>query len=152
MSHTPHISVFGEMLWDLLPAGKQPGGAPMNVAVHLNNLGVATSLISKVGQDALGKDLLKFLQERNLPTDWIQIDSTHPTGTVNVNMDDAQEVQYDIVVPVAWDFIAHEEALVERVKASDVFVYETLAAREPTSRDTLISLLKVSKNNVLDVN
>ncbi|MEO1416576.1 MAG: carbohydrate kinase [Bacteroidota bacterium] len=152
MEYRPHISVFGEMLWDLLPAGKQPGGAPMNVAVHLHNLGVATSLISKVGQDDLGNSLLTFLQERKLPTDWIQIDPTHATGTVNVNMDDAQEVQYEIVAPVAWDFITLEDALVEKVKASHAFVYETLAAREATSRDTLISLLKVSTFNVLDVN
>jgi fructokinase len=60
------ITCFGEMLWDVLPTGKQPGGAPLNVAVHLHNLGLEAQLVSRVGHDDLGAELLDFVQGKGL--------------------------------------------------------------------------------------
>ena len=55
------VICFGEVLWDFLPQGKEPGGAPMNVTYHLNKSGVPASLISKVGKDDLGDEILKVM-------------------------------------------------------------------------------------------
>lgn len=148
------IAVFGEMLWDLLPTGKQAGGAPMNVALHLHNLGVSTSFISRVGRDLLGNELRNFVAEKGLATDCIQEDGTYPTGVVNVNMDDKQEVVYDIVQPSAWDMIEAEPSALAAVRQADVLVFESLINRHETSRKTLEQLLELSKNKtkVFDTN
>ncbi len=148
------IAVFGEMLWDLLPAGKQAGGAPMNVALHLSRLGYPVSLISRVGKDVLGDELLEVVREKGLDTDNIQLDSKHPTGTVKVGMDDKEEVVYDIVEPVAWDFIESNEEAMDALSRSEVLVYESLACRNEVSRNSLKSLLAQaeSKAKVFDTN
>ncbi len=82
------IICFGEMLWDILPTGKQPGGAPMNVAVHLKNLGHNPQMISRIGRDELGKELLDFVSEKGLSIDLIQQGETHLTGVVKANVSD----------------------------------------------------------------
>ncbi len=143
---------FGEMLWDVLPTGKQPGGAPMNVAVHLKNLGHNPQMISRVGNDELGKELLDFIKEKGLSTDLIQQGETHLTGVVKANVSDKNEVTYKIVQPVAWDYIQCNEALETAVANADVFVYGSLAARSTASADTLTRLLKKAKFKVFDVN
>ncbi|HET7897882.1 MAG TPA: PfkB family carbohydrate kinase, partial [Flavisolibacter sp.] len=96
---------FGEILWDVLPSGPKPGGAPMNVAYHLQKQGLQTALISRVGTDQRGEDLLAVLQQNSIATDFIQRDREHPTGVVNATVHENNEVTYEIVHPVAWDFI-----------------------------------------------
>lgn len=147
-----NIICFGEMLWDVLPTGKQPGGAPMNVAVHLKNLGHSPQMISRIGHDELGKELLEFLHEKGLTTDLIQQGETHLTGVVKANVSDKNEVTYKIVQPVAWDYIQCNEALETAVAKADVFVYGSLAARSAASADTLTRLLKKARLKVFDVN
>lgn len=142
------VAVFGEMLWDLLPAGKQAGGAPMNVALHLNNLGVPVSFISRVGADDLGKELLDFIKAKGLATGCIQEDPAFPTGVVNVNMDDSQEVIYDIVHPSAWDMIEANDAALNALEQADVLVFESLINRHETSRKSLKKLLELAGNKV----
>ncbi|RTQ50959.1 carbohydrate kinase [Hymenobacter gummosus] len=140
------------MLWDVLPSGKQPGGAPFNVAVHLHQLGVPTQLISRVGDDDLGAELLDFVASKGLSTDYVQLGRTHLTGVVKANVDDAQEVTYKIVQPVAWDYIQHEPGLDALVAGADMFVFGSLAARSPATRETLYRLLEHARFNVFDVN
>jgi fructokinase len=147
-----NIICFGEMLWDVLPTGKQPGGAPMNVAVHLKNLGHNPQMISRIGHDELGKELLDFIEEKGLTTDLIQQGETHLTGVVKANVSDKNEVTYKIVQPVAWDYIQCDEALETTVANADVFVYGSLAARSAASADTLFRLLKKARFKVFDVN
>lgn len=147
-----NIICFGEMLWDVLPTGKQPGGAPMNVAVHLKNLGHNPQMISRIGHDELGKELLDFIQEKGLATDLIQQGETHLTGVVKANVSDKNEVTYKIVQPVAWDYIQCDEALETAVANADVFIYGSLAARSAASADTLSRLLKKARFKVFDVN
>ena len=117
-----HIVCFGEMLWDMLPNGKKPGGAPMNVAIHLNNFGNKVSLISKVGHDYLGSELTNFIQNSGLDNSFIQTGETHLTGVVKVNLDDQSEVSYKIVEPVAWDYIELKKDLIPLVAQSDCIV------------------------------
>lgn len=148
----PTIVCFGEMLWDMLPSGKQAGGAPMNVAVQLKNLGLNPLMISRVGEDELGEELLAFLQERGLSPDLVQRGKTHLTGIVKANITDQNEVVYKIVHPVAWDYIQSEQGLLEIASTSDVFVFGSLAARSVDTRQTLLHLLEKAPFKVFDVN
>lgn len=148
----PQIICFGEVLWDILPSGKMPGGAPMNVAIHLTYNGFSPLIISRVGNDDLGKELLSFLREKNISTQWVQTGETHLTGVVKANISDKNEVTYKIVEPVAWDYIQYDEQVAALVTASDVFIYGSLAARNPTSRETLLQYLKLAKFKLMDVN
>jgi fructokinase len=90
------VICFGETLWDVLPSGKMLGGAPMNVAYHLNRLGIPTALISRVGQDKWGDELLQFMRKRKIPTEFVQVDSEHSTGEVLAYVTKNQ-VTYDIL-------------------------------------------------------
>ncbi|RZK19744.1 MAG: carbohydrate kinase [Hymenobacter sp.] len=149
-----HTSVicFGEVLWDILPTGKQPGGAPFNVAVHLHQLGQPVQLISRVGDDELGRELLAFISSKGLSTSQVQQGHSHLTGVVKANVDDAHEVVYKIVQPVAWDYIQYEPELAELVAQADVLVYGSLVARQAGSRETLYRLLENARFRVFDVN
>lgn len=149
---SPLITCFGEILWDILPTSRQAGGAPMNVAADLRNFGVNAQIISRVGDDELGVDMIRFLSEKGIPTDLVQIGRTHLTGVAKANISDAHEVTYKIVQPVAWDYIQPDAALTEAVQQSDLFVFGSLAARSPLTRDTLMNLLGVARRKVFDVN
>jgi fructokinase len=146
------VICFGEVLWDILPTGQQPGGAPFNVAVHLHQLGQPVELISRVGDDELGRELLAFIESKGLSTAHVQQGHTHLTGVVKANVDDANEVIYKIVQPVAWDYIQYEPALAELVAQADVLVYGSLVARQAGSRETLYRLLENAQFRVFDVN
>jgi fructokinase len=148
----PTVVCFGEMLWDMLPTGKQPGGAPMNVAVHLKNFGLNPVIVSRVGSDDLGQELLNFLRGKHLSTDYVQLGHTHLTGVVKVNVSDQNEVTYKIVQPVAWDYIQYSEELGLLVSQADVLVYGSLAARSQASSETLYQLLEKALLKVFDVN
>ncbi len=146
------IIAYGEMLWDVLPNGRQPGGGPMNVAVHLNNFGIPTFLISKIGNDNLGEELLAFLKQKNVPVKFVQKGETHLTGVVKANITDAKEVIYKIVQPVAWDYIQYRSEMEELVSRADIFVYGSLITRQEPSRNTLYTLLEKASYKVFDVN
>jgi fructokinase len=146
------VVCFGEVLWDLLPSGKVAGGAPMNVAYHLNNFGIPTKIISKVGKDGWGSELLDFLWEKGVPTELIQRDARHPTGIVNVKMEDGGHPHYEIVENVAWDFIELKSEALKAVEESDLLVFGSLAARNQTSKNTLLQLLSSAKFKVFDIN
>ncbi len=143
---------FGEILWDLLPSGKVAGGAPMNVAVQLNNLGIPTQMISRIGADDLGQALLEFLQSNTLDTSLVQIDTQYATGTVAVTLDEKGSPSYEIIQPVAWDFIETNSNIEELIEQAEVFICGSLVARNEQSRTTLFQLLKKSKKNVIDIN
>lgn len=149
---TKKVICFGEVLWDMLPSGKMPGGAPMNVAFHLNNFGLDSAIISRIGTDDLGGELLDFMNGSGLNTSLVQRGTNHLTGVVKVNMDDKNEITYKIVQPVAWDYIQLEEEAIRAVEQADCFVFGSLAARNPGTRDTLYELIKHAPFKVFDVN
>jgi len=137
----------------MLPAGKMPGGAPMNVAIHLKNLGLEVACITKVGKDRLGDELKKFLTSKGCAETWVQTDNARPTGTVKVDIADRTNVQYEIVHPVAWDFISVTAEALEVTKHAYALVFGTLACRDQQSRETLFRLLEKTKAiKIFDVN
>ncbi|MBL3548879.1 carbohydrate kinase family protein [Chryseobacterium sp. KMC2] len=144
---------FGEVLWDIFPGEqKRVGGAPFNVAYHLSRMGVETHMISSVGDDQLGHDLLQKMKNWNISTEHIQINTEYPTSTVIASMDENNDAHYDIVENVAWDFIDTTNADEEILNKTDVLVFGTLAARNEKSKNTLFNLLELSSYNVFDIN
>jgi len=146
------VICFGEILWDNLPTGRNPGGAPMNVAYHLNKLGASAALISAVGADTAGTDLLNFLKHKGVSAEMVQVDAQHQTSEVIATMNEEHEVSYTILTDVAWDYISREMIKVQAVEDTDAFVYGSLSARSPQSREALLYLLKHAKYKVFDVN
>jgi len=150
-STTPAVC-YGEVLWDMLPEGAQPGGAPLNVAYHLKKLGVATSIFSKVGKDQRGKQLTRLIESWGLNTNFLEIDRTYPTSEVIAKMNNGNEVSYEILFPVAWDFITEVHGVKDRLTPSSYFIYGSLASRNSVTRDTLFKLLENDAIKVFDIN
>lgn len=146
------VVCFGEILWDVLPDGKKPGGAPMNVAYHLSRLGMESYMISRVGNDSLGDELKGFLQKMGLSTDYIQSDDLHETSKVIATPGDNYEMIYTILQSVAWDFIAYDRQTEALIEKADLMVFGSLVARRDASRDTLYRLIECAKMKLFDVN
>lgn len=146
------IVCYGEVLWDIFPSITKPGGAPMNVAYHLHKMGINSHMISCVGNDKQGSDLLNVLNNWGISTGECQIDPNYPTGYVEAIVGEDKETRYIIHENVAWDNISSSAQFDEIVSQADAFVFGTLAARSKTSRDTLYALIEKAKYKVFDVN
>lgn len=143
---------FGEVLWDIFPTHKKIGGAPLNVALRMNSLGVETTMISRVGADENGEDILSFLSSQEITTDLIEVTKEYKTGAVHVMINEKGNASYDILYPSAWDKIVETEIMDKVISEADVFVFGSLASRDEVSRETLISLLDKAKYKVFDAN
>ncbi|MFV8378494.1 carbohydrate kinase family protein [Flavobacterium sp. LB3R33] len=143
---------FGEVLWDIFPTHKKIGGAPLNVALRMNSLGVETAMISRVGEDENGEDILSFLSSQEITTDLIQVTKEYKTGAVNVMINEKGNASYDILYPSAWDKIVETEIMNKVISEADVFVFGSLICRDEVSRITLLNLLDKAKYKVLDAN
>lgn len=146
------ILCVGEILWDMLPAGPKAGGAPMNVAIHLNKFGLGAVFAGRVGNDQLGTDLNDFLIRHGLNTNLVQIDYKLPTSTVIVHLREYHKVDFEIVDNVAWDRLELTDDLHKNAEESDVLIYGTLASRNSITRGTIFSLLEKSSLKLIDVN
>ena len=136
---------FGEILWDCLPSGRHAGGAPFNVAAHLAQLGVPARLISAVGQDALGDEILQVARDKNVDTRFVsRVRVGLPTGTVIARVDASGNAAYELVQPVAWDEIRVPAAALAAVAASRAFIFGSLAGRSPYNREQLGRLLALA--------
>ncbi len=149
---TASVICFGEMLWDVFPKGRKPGGAPLNVAYHLNRLGINSKIISRVGHDELGTKLLELMDEWEIPSAMCQRDKQYPTGKVMPKMDSKYDMTYEILFPVAWDYIQWDERYGSEVKQADALVFGSLVMRNEASRQTLLQLLQLASYRVFDVN
>ena len=143
---------FGEVLIDVFPDGERIGGAPLNVASRLGSMGVRTQMISKVGTDDKGEQIISYLQSNEVGTGHISKDSQYPTGVVNVTLLGSGSATYEIAYPAAWDKIELQKEQLESVENADVFIFGSLACRDQISRDTLFQLLKKAHFKVLDFN
>ena len=145
---------FGELLWDLLPAGPELGGAPSNFAYRMHGLGNDAIIVSRVGDDELGHRAIDSLHANGLCTDFIQIDSAHPTGTVDVSVSASGEPQFHIRPSVAYDFIEFTPALAQLATRTDCICFGTLVQRSCAARAALASFLAAapSARKVLDIN
>lgn len=126
---------MGEVLWDVLPDGKKLGGAPCNFAYHVSQFGIPSCAISAIGDDALGNEIIKNLDEKEVK---YHIDKVpYPTGTVIVELDSDGVPQYEIKENVAWDNIPFTEALESLAKRTRAFCFGSLAQRNVVSRNTI---------------
>jgi fructokinase len=146
---------IGEVLWDLLPGGRQLGGAPGNFVYHVRSLGAEGRIISRVGQDADGDAIRERLRQLGVSTDCIEIDPTAPTGTVSVQVAPDGQPQFTIHEHVAWDRIAGAENSRRAVAEADATCFGTLAQRSAVSRATIRRLLTMTRPEslrIFDVN
>lgn len=146
------VICFGEILWDVFPGGEKIGGAPLNIALRLKSLGIATTIVSKVGKDQLGKRLIDFIHQQGIGTEYIQQDAQFETGKVNVTLDQNGAASYEIAYPAAWDKINLVSTLEEEVAQADLFLFGSLVTRDVVSKKSLLSLLKKASFKVFDVN
>ncbi|MFV0267934.1 MAG: carbohydrate kinase family protein [Draconibacterium sp.] len=146
------ILCFGEVLWDRLPSGAKPGGAPMNVALHLNAIGLDATIASSVGNDGPGAELKKFLEDSGISTSLVQTDEQLPTSEVLVHLDENNNATYEICEPVAWDNIRLTDSLMKKAKQAGLLIYGSLASRNPLTRETLMNLLDYDGLKLIDVN
>lgn len=147
-----NIVCFGEVLWDVFPEHKIIGGAPLNVALRLKSLGNKVAMISRVGNDELGRGIINYLEKQNLPTEFIQLDSKLGTGEVGVTINEKGSASYEILWPRAWDSISISQKDIDLVKNSDIFIYGSLAGRNETTLQSLLLLLNDASYKVFDVN
>lgn len=145
----------GELLWDVFPDGRKvAGGAPFNFAFHCHNLGHEAVVVSRVGDDDLGRELRAEVRQLGLSDEFIQTDPTHPTGTVQVTVDPGGQPTYQIVQNVAWDHIGWTPELERLATNAKAICFGTLAQRDEVSRVTIDRLLDTGKQaiRIFDVN
>lgn len=147
----PRIVALGEVLWDLLPEGKMLGGAPANFAFHAHALGAESRLVSRVGDDRLGRDIRQRFSAKGLPVDGIQIDPVAPTGTVSVELCDEGQPRYTIHERVAWDALEATPEAMSIVAGADAVCFGSLAQRSPISRATIRALVAAAPAQALRI-
>ena len=146
---------MGEALWDVLPEGKKIGGAPANFAYHVSQFGLASCVVSAVGDDDLGREIIENFTAKGLKQ--LIADVPYPTGTVQVEIDQSGVPQYEIKENVAWDNIPYTERLESLAERTTAVCFGSLAQRNVVSRNTINRFLDVVSRNeenliVFDVN
>jgi len=137
----PHLILgIGELLWDLLPEGPRLGGAPANFAVMAARLGNHAAILSRIGQDELGRKAVECLEPLPIDASYLQLDPAQETGRVTVALKSGQP-SYTIHQPAAWDFLELTEKWVQLAKRADAVCFGSLAQRSDQSRQTIQSLV-----------
>lgn len=147
----PVVVGLGELLWDVFPDGKRPGGAPANVAYQAQQLGCQGVVVSRVGNDDLGDEIISFLESKGLRTLAVQRDDSAATGRVTVSFDDDHQPQYVIHEGVAWDNINFDDELKQVMEQADAVCFGTLAQRSPTSRKSIMQAVEATSSECLRV-
>src|SRR5262249_46653546 len=133
---------IGELLWDVYPDGRKvAGGAPFNFAFHCHQLGHPAVIVSRVGDDDLGRELREEVRRLGLSDEYIQTDREHPTGTVRFTLDKSKVPKYRITENVAWDHIEWEERAARLCYSAPAICFGTLVQRNLVSRGTLRRLM-----------
>lgn len=152
MKSGPYTVVgLGEIVWDLLPGGPQLGGAPGNFAYYASLLGNDSIVTSRVGTDALGPRTLRQLEQLGLTTAFVQVDGAHPTGTVQVKVDEGGQPDFTIEEDAAWDFMEWTSQWQELASRADAVCFGTLAQRSDKSRETIRRFLRATRKDALRV-
>ena len=155
MSSKATVFGLGEILWDIFPAGRSLGGAPLNFARHCNQLGAAACPVSCLGRDELGAEARTKLTEIGLPLEHVAEDSGHPTGSVLVSLDERGVPNYTIREQVAWDVIPSSPRLLQAAESAEGACFGSLAQRSPVSADTIhafLSAMPARALKIFDVN
>ena len=155
MNNQSIVVGMGEALWDVLPEGKKLGGAPANFAYHVSQFGLESRIVSAVGQDKLGSEILDNFREKQL---YGLIETVpYPTGTVQVELDAEGVPCYDIKEGVAWDNIPYTQALEGLAHQTCAVCFGSLAQRSIVSRETIHHFLDAMPENedtlrIFDIN
>ena len=153
-SNRPVVFCVGEVLWDCFPDGKVLGGAPFNCAFMLHALGAAAMMVSRVGDDADGKEILAIMESAGLERRYVQVDEEHATGRVEVSVSAGGEPTFTILEDKAWDHIAYDSAAEKALSECDAVCFGTLAQRNAASRQTILKMLNQAQRavKVFDIN
>lgn len=155
MSSQFSIVGLGEILWDLLPAGAQLGGAPANFACHAQGLGASASIVSCVGADNYGSNARRILRDRGIDISAISTTEEAPTGTVKVTLDPAGVPTFEIIQNVAWDRLPWSEQLGDLAARTDAVCFGSLGQRSPLSRETIQKFVATTRPEawrIFDIN
>jgi len=145
------IISIGEVLWDLLPSGPQLGGAPANFAYQAQALGSKAQVLTRIGNDSRGEELLARYKQINMSTDSVQIDDHLPTGTVSVSLTDRGIPNYHFPESVAWDHIEVTPAAIQLARHAHAICFGTLAQRHPNSQSTIQQLIEATSHRTLRI-
>lgn len=151
----PIVVGLGEALWDLLPAGPQLGGAPANFAYHAHALGARAQVITRVGRDDYGREIIRRFETMGLDSATVQMDEAAPTGTVTVAITGNGIPEYTIHENVAWDRIAATPDALAAVRVADAVCFGSLAQRSEVSRTAIQQLVAATPSialRVFDIN
>lgn len=140
---------IGEILWDMLPQGKQLGGAPANFAYHVCRMGGDGWAVSAISDDALGREIMAVLGEKDLNVCLSHVDA--PTGTVAVTLDEAGVPSYEITEDVAWDMVPFSPEVKMLAKDAEAVCFGTLAQRSEISRGTIMKFIDAMPQDSLKV-
>lgn len=150
MNNKPIVAGIGELLWDVLPTGKQVGGAPCNFSFHAMQAGCESYVVSAVGNDLLGDELVNKLGKLNLETSYIQR-NLYPTGTVTVKLNESGHPSYIIHENTAWDNILPTPEITRKTGECDAVCFGSLGQRNSVSTSTIQQVLTTVKPGCLKV-
>jgi fructokinase len=142
---------IGEVLWDLLPDGPQLGGAPANFAYHARSLGARATLVTRLGNDDLGRAILRRFAGIDIPQDTMQVDEVAPTGTVTVTVAANGIPSYTIHENAAWDRLFVTEPALEALRGADAVCFGSLGQRGETARSSIQRLVGATRARALRV-
>lgn len=148
------VIAVGEIVWDMLPAGKQLGGAPLNFAFFSKELGAEAYAVSAIGNDVLGDETLAVASATGVNLDYLQRNNL-PTSRVLISLDNEGVPQYEIVENVAWDALECPQMILDLVKDASVMCWGSLAQRSVTSRQSVLAMLSAAPKEcvkVFDIN
>jgi fructokinase len=140
---------LGELTWDLLPDGKQLGGAPANFAYISHLLGDESVVASRVGNDDLASDALRRLERMGISTEFVQSDSVHPTGTVGVEIGERGEPIFCVNQNSAWDYLEWTESWKALAARVDIVSFGSMAQRHDKARETIIRFVENTRTDAL---
>ncbi|MDX1283949.1 MAG: PfkB family carbohydrate kinase, partial [Draconibacterium sp.] len=141
------IVAFGEVLWDILPNGRVLGGTPSNLVFRCNSFGEEGHLLSRIGNDDLGYDALKRLEELGISDKNVQMDFEFPTGTVNISFDQNGESIFKVQEDVAFDHIEFSPEALKLARKADCLFFGLLPQRYGLSKNTIRELIRESSNS-----
>lgn len=144
------VTGIGELLWDLLPMGKQLGGAPCNFSFHASQAGCESYVVSAVGDDIFGRELSRVLASLSLNDNYVQRNSW-PTGSVSVEIKNDGHPEYIIHEDVAWDYVEWNDKLASLARKTDAVCFGSLAQRNTISRQTITKFLNAVSGKCLKV-
>ena len=146
---------IGEVLWDLLPSGPQLGGAPANFTFHAHALGARAGVVTRIGNDALGTEILQRLEQAGIESGAVQVDEEAPTGTVTVELSAEGVPNFTIHEDVAWDRLEATPRALDGIRAADAICFGSLAQRSKPARiavQKLVASAPAEALRIFDIN